>query len=94
MEPCIIDISNNHLQQKRISSSSITLSFNTLPCFARPEYGEILSLCIRSECGKIRTRKTPNTDTFYTAPANDLGKVPWTPLHVMQTIIQSITFDN
>ena len=24
-----------------------------------------LSLCIQSECGKMRTRKTPNTDTFY-----------------------------
>ena len=22
-------------------------------------------LCIQSECGKIRTRTTPNTDTFY-----------------------------
>ena len=29
----------------------------------RTEYGEIRS--IQSECGKIRTRKTPNTDTFY-----------------------------
>ena len=24
-----------------------------------------VSLHIQSECGKIRTRKTPNTDTFY-----------------------------
>ena len=31
----------------------------------RTEYGEILrTLSIQSECGKIRTRKTPNTDTF------------------------------
>ena len=31
------------------------------------EYGEILPLSprIQSECGKIRTRITPNTDTFY-----------------------------
>ena len=34
----------------------------------RTEYGETkysISLRIHSECGKIRTRKTPNTDTFY-----------------------------
>ena len=24
-----------------------------------------VSLCIQSECEKIRTRETPNTDTFY-----------------------------
>ena len=24
-----------------------------------------LSLCIQSECGKMRTRIAPNTDTFY-----------------------------
>ena len=24
-----------------------------------------VSLCIQSQCGKIRTSKTPNTDTFY-----------------------------
>ena len=24
-----------------------------------------VSLCIQSKCGKIRTRTTPNTDTFY-----------------------------
>ena len=29
----------------------------------RTEYGGILR--IQSECGKIRTRKTPNTDTFH-----------------------------
>ena len=27
-----------------------------------------LSLRIQSECGKIRTRMTPNTDTFYVVP--------------------------
>ena len=33
----------------------------------RTEYGEILYnlFCIKYKCGKIRTRKTPNTDTFY-----------------------------
>ena len=34
------------------------------------EYGEILlSLHIQSECGKIRTRITPSTDTFYAVKA-------------------------
>ena len=33
--------------------------------FIRTEYGEILSLCIQSECGKILTRKTPNADIFH-----------------------------
>ena len=28
-----------------------------------------VSLCIQSECGKIRTRKTPNTGTFHTVHA-------------------------
>ena len=36
----------------------------------QPEYGEYaeysVSLRIQSECGKMRTRKTPNTDNFYT----------------------------
>ena len=33
----------------------------------RTEYGEILYnlFCIKYKCGKIRTRKTPNTVTFY-----------------------------
>ena len=33
-----------------------------------PAFGlntEILNFQIQSECGKIRTRKTPNTDTFH-----------------------------
>ena len=30
------------------------------------DYGEIgVSIRIQSECGKIRTRKAPNTDTFH-----------------------------
>ena len=38
------------------------------------EYGEIgsispYSVCIQSECGKKRTRKTPNTDTFHAVKA-------------------------
>ena len=32
----------------------------------RPEYGEY-SVNIQSECGKKRTRKAPNTDTFHVA---------------------------
>ena len=37
------------------------------PNRVRTEYGEILriSLRIQSECGKIQTWKTPNTDIFY-----------------------------
>ena len=35
-------------------------------------YGE--SLCIRSECRKIRTRKTPNTGTFYAVNDYDGNK--------------------
>ena len=29
-----------------------------------------ISLCIQSKCGKIRTRKIPNKDTFHTVEAN------------------------
>ena len=41
------------------------------PAFSciRTEYGEIL--CIHSECGKMGTRITPNTDTFYAVCASD-----------------------
>ena len=28
-----------------------------------------VSLCIQSECGKMQTRKTPDTDTFYAVMA-------------------------
>ena len=28
-------------------------------------FGHFVSLRIQSECGKLRTRITPNTDTFY-----------------------------
>ena len=31
----------------------------------RTDNGEYLSLRIQSECGKMQTRITPNTDTFY-----------------------------
>ena len=30
-----------------------------------PAFGLNTELCIQSECGNIRTRITPNTDTFY-----------------------------
>ena len=36
----------------------------------RSKYGEIQS--IQSECGKIRTKKTPNTDNFYAVLVIDL----------------------
>ena len=31
----------------------------------KPEKKQSVSLHIQSKCGKIRTRKTPNTDTFH-----------------------------
>ena len=33
------------------------------------EYGYSVFLCIQSECGKIRTRITPNKDTFHAVNA-------------------------
>ena len=33
--------------------------------FPRADWIRRVSLLIQSECGKIRARKTPNTDTFY-----------------------------
>ena len=45
----------------------------------RTEYGEILiSLRIQSECGEIRTRKTPNTNTFRAV----FGAIYWSFLYV------------
>ena len=35
-----------------------------LPAFGLNSERYEVSLCIHSECGKILTRKTPNTDTF------------------------------
>ena len=39
--------------------------FWTVFFLIRTEYREIVSLRIQSECGKMRTRITPNTDTFH-----------------------------
>ena len=35
------------------------------PAFGLNKEGYFVSLHIQSKCGKILTRKTPNTDTFY-----------------------------
>ena len=35
-----------------------------------------VNLCIQSECGKIRSRKTPNTDTFHALSATFLYTHP------------------
>ena len=35
-----------------------------------------VSLHIQSECGKIRTRKTSNMDTFYAVFTNDIKPLP------------------
>ena len=41
--------------------------------FFRPVFPD-MSLRIQSECGKLRTRKCPNTDTFYAAYLNEINK--------------------
>ena len=58
--------------------------FNSNHCVKSPVFGIILvhifrhsvwvSLCIQSECGKIRTRITPNTDTFH---AVNTKRIKW-----------------
>ena len=35
------------------------------PAFGLNTESYSVNFCIQSECGKIRTRKTPNMDTFY-----------------------------
>ena len=37
---------------------------NLKHCMKKAIFG-VFSVRIQSECGKIRTRKTPNTDTFF-----------------------------
>ena len=37
-----------------------------------------VSLRIQSECGKIRTRKTPSTNTFYAVGVMDMVTTCWT----------------
>ena len=44
-----------------VKSDPIRSAFSPI----QTEYGEILSLRIQSECGKMRTGITLNTDTFY-----------------------------
>ena len=51
-----INIGINCVKNVRIRSFSA-------PYFAT--FGRNVSLLVQSECGKIRTRKTPNTDTFH-----------------------------
>ena len=51
-----INIGINCVKNVRIGSFSA-------PYF--PPFGRNVSLLVHSECGKIRTRKTPNTDTFH-----------------------------
>ena len=46
-----------------------------------------VSFCIQSKYGKIRTRKTPNTDTFHTVLMMILGSPIW-----ILVIISSIRF--
>ena len=41
------------------------------PAFGLNTEGDGVSLRIQSECGKICTRVTPNTDSFYSVNIND-----------------------
>ena len=55
-------------------------------------YRYFVSLRIQSECGKIRTRKTPNTDTFQAVfrPATLFEKDPQAQLLVSINFLQVI----
>ena len=39
--------------------------WSAFPAFELNTERYVVSLCIKFECGKMRTRKTPHTDTFY-----------------------------
>ena len=51
-----------------------------------------VSLCIQSECGKIRTRITPNTDTFYSMYG--CSNCPWIICSSYLEIIHWIVLEN
>ena len=46
-----------------------------------------VSLRIQFECGKMRTRITPNTDTFYGV---DLPQVKWYSISSMKNILDEV----
>ena len=56
----------HHVKSVRIRSYSGPY----FPAFGLNTERYRLSLRIQSECGKIRTRITPNTDTFHAVPFN------------------------
>ena len=61
----------------------------------RIEYGEIVSLHIQSECGKIRTRITPNTDNFHAVDANLSGEsMAMKSLRTINTKLQFLYIQN
>ena len=49
------------------------IHIRSLPAFGPERYS--VSLHIQSECGEIRTKKTPNTDTFYAVHMTNSGLV-------------------
>ena len=60
-------LKSSHGEMKYLSASigSLTILFSYLNrVLLLPTYW-ILIKALKSECGKIRTRKTPNTDTFH-----------------------------
>ena len=46
------------------ASKLFVFSVPYIPIFGLNTKRHGVSLCIQSKCGKLRTRKTPNTDTF------------------------------
>ena len=80
---------------------SVCIRSYTGPCF--PAFGlnteryEVL-LRIQSECGKIRTRTTPNTNTFYEVKAKQIKEIisflhPHYPARIKEDILKKITKD-
>ena len=49
-----------------------------------------LSLCIQLECGKMWTRKTPNTDTFYAVNNIPMPESPFSKTIVVSTHLNKI----
>ena len=54
----------NHHSVKSVRIPSYSDPY--FPAFGLNTEGYTVSLCMKSECGKMQTRKTPNTDSFYT----------------------------
>ena len=55
---------DNHLYIFVLKIFKFLFLMNLKHCMKKAIFG-VFSVRIQSECGKIRTRKTPNTDTFF-----------------------------